>query len=385
MSDITPYLFSIASSFAFILVFVICGLVRWFHMCRPYDCKADYYYPARKIVAVSYLAACVQLPYLFNWSSPDAWLLVRGFFIVYVPAISSLAFKKFFFKNEEHDKYSYALIVGLSVSVILMMFVMACFGGDLSGKHSLIKVAIIAVSLLLTVYLLYVTIRLSRQIGDFVRGEYSNDEDFPVRFATSIVFVPTLATAIAWGAYVCDSRTMTSVMNVIMTVTGFTILLVILHPQRNGGGSPSTDVINIIESSASEIENTPVDDNSDALPESRLNGTLPEYLKDRLEQQIRSLVSEKRLFLHPGLKRSELSEMLGSNRTYLSIVFKERFGSFYGYINRLRIEYAIRYAEEHPGADRQEIAVNSGFGSVKTYDRVRKAYMAGDFLTAEDK
>lgn len=376
MADSTYYILCVASSFAFILTFFLCGLVRWFHMCRPYGENESYYYPARRIVTISYFAACLQFPYLFYWHSPDAWLLVRSFFIIYVPTIGALAFRKFFFTGSARDRYVFAIAGGLPFMVILVLFVLAWLGGGLTEIHGWLKTVVVAVSLSVTAYLLYVTVCLRHQINDFIRGEYSSDEDFPVRFASSIVFVPLLATIISWGVFLCDSRAMTAALNVVMMVTGFVILLVILHPQRNGSGSAPSEVIGIIESSASD---------SDELSGlvglqsgSCRTGVLPEYIKDRLEQQIRMLVSERQLFLRPGLKRSDLSEILGSNRTYLSIVFKERFGSFYSYINRLRIEYAIGYAGEHPDADRQEIAVNSGFGSVKTYDRVKKAYMAGE-------
>lgn len=52
----------------------------------------------------------------------------------------------------------------------------------------------------------------------------------------------------------------------------------------------------------------------------------------------------------------------------------ERFDSFYAEVNRLRIKAAIKYKEQHPSADREEIAVNSGFSNVKTYSRNLKLY-----------
>ena len=46
-------------------------------------------------------------------------------------------------------------------------------------------------------------------------------------------------------------------------------------------------------------------------------------------------------------------------------------------IFRLRIEHAIRYREAHPEASQLEVAVNSGFGTVRTYNRVKKMYAEG--------
>lgn len=326
----------------------------------------------------SYFAVCLQIPYIFHWHSADAWLLVRSFFIIYIPAISSLALKSFFFGNKRWRRLRLTLIGGLPGAVVAGLFVLACFGGGVSVRSDVFLAAIIVVALFLLAYLLRVTVWLRRQIGVFIHGEYSNEEDFPVRFASSIVFVPMLATAVAWWVFLCDSRAMTAVLDVAMSVLGLIILLVILHPQRNGNGMLSS---NVIEECLSASDDDDAAEEPEADREERpvrhKTSVLPDYVKDRLEQQIRTLINERQLFLKPGLKRSELSEMIGSNRTYVSIVFKERFGSFYGYINKLRIEYAIHYAGTHPDADQYEIAVNSGFGSVKTYTRVKKAYSSG--------
>ena len=68
------------------------------------------------------------------------------------------------------------------------------------------------------------------------------------------------------------------------------------------------------------------------------------------------------------------TDAVESNSKYVSLVMNERFDSFYAEVNRLRIKAAIRYKEQHPSADRDEIAVNSGFSNVKTYSRNLKLY-----------
>lgn len=83
--------------------------------------------------------------------------------------------------------------------------------------------------------------------------------------------------------------------------------------------------------------------------------------KDELEAKIRAALTEDRLYLNPNLKIGELADAVKSNRKYVSIVMKERFGSFYKELNRLRIEAAVRYREEHPSASREEIATHCGF------------------------
>ena len=40
----------------FIVTGIICAVVRWFHMCRPYDREEKYFYPVRRLVALGYLS-----------------------------------------------------------------------------------------------------------------------------------------------------------------------------------------------------------------------------------------------------------------------------------------------------------------------------------------
>lgn len=348
-------------------------------MCRPYNDNASYYYPARKVVTVSYLSACLQIPYLINLQSGDAWFLVRSFFILYIPVISSVAFKSFFFGGKTRCRFGQTVVCCLSGVVLLSLFSLASLGGNFSEIHGWIKTSVVVLSMLFFVYLFRITLWLRSQISNYLHGEYSSEDDFPIRFASVMVFIPLLTTLVAWWIFLCDSKAMTAFFSIVVAVVGLVILLVILHPQRSGSGLVSiAAVVDDEEQVRDESEKEEELEGCDDTVLIRRADVLPEHAKDRLEQQIRKLVYERQLFLQPGLKRSELSEMLGSNRTYVSIVFKERFGSFYSYINTLRIEYAIRYAESHPEADRQEVAVNSGFGSVKTYSRVKKAYVAGE-------
>ena len=93
---------------------------------------------------------------------------------------------------------------------------------------------------------------------------------------------------------------------------------------------------------------------------------------DRLEMQVREYICEKQKFLNPKLNKTELARELGTNRTYLTTVFSERLGSFYSFVNKQRVEFARQYIKEHPKATQQEIALNSGFGSVKSYTRAKQ-------------
>ena len=105
---------------------------------------------------------------------------------------------------------------------------------------------------------------------------------------------------------------------------------------------------------------------------------IPSQVKKDIEGKIRKLVIDGKLYLNPNFNKTELVTLVGTNRTYLSEVLRDSFGSFYSFINKLRIEYAAEYSREHPTATNSEIAAQSGFGSVRTYTRVRGLYNNGE-------
>lgn len=71
--DLTSPIFYADACLIFIVSGIICAVVRWFHMCRPYSQEADYYYPARKQITFYYAAIMLQLPYFLSPMSEAAW------------------------------------------------------------------------------------------------------------------------------------------------------------------------------------------------------------------------------------------------------------------------------------------------------------------------
>ena len=83
----------------FIVTGIICAVVRWFHMCRPYDQEADYYYPARRQVTFFCAAVILQLPYFLCPMSEAAWQYVRIFSIIFYPCCFSMLFQRYFHRK----------------------------------------------------------------------------------------------------------------------------------------------------------------------------------------------------------------------------------------------------------------------------------------------
>lgn len=103
----------------------------------------------------------------------------------------------------------------------------------------------------------------------------------------------------------------------------------------------------------------PVSSSSPTTPDAMIG----EALKHRCE--------EEELYLQPDLTLAELARALGTNRTYLSAYFASQGTTYYGYINRLRID---RFCQLHRQARAEgrivgakQLAEQCGYGSYNTF------------------
>ena len=69
----------------FIVTGLICGFVRFRHMCRPFSEREEYFYPARKQVTVFYAAVAMLFPYVLAPENAGVWTYVRIWGIIYYP------------------------------------------------------------------------------------------------------------------------------------------------------------------------------------------------------------------------------------------------------------------------------------------------------------
>jgi len=87
-------------------------------------------------------------------------------------------------------------------------------------------------------------------------------------------------------------------------------------------------------------------------------------------------VKEKKPYLDPKLKITDMCLELGTNRTYLSTFINQEYGmNFSRYINRLRLE-ELEHMRKDPKLDRlkaMELIQHAGFSSYRSYLRTKKS------------
>ncbi len=90
---------------------------------------------------------------------------------------------------------------------------------------------------------------------------------------------------------------------------------------------------------------------------------------EMLRQQVARAIDERQLYLNPSLTIVDMAVECGTNRTQLSQFFNNELGmSFRDYINRCRIEYAVRLMASGEYKI-EELAELAGFGSTTTFYR----------------
>lgn len=357
------YIYYAAACLAFVLSSLFCAVVRWCHMCRPYNRHERYFYPARRLMSLIFLGFAMQAVYLFRLHSGDAWFFMRSFLVLFLPVAGTFAFKCYFFARPRRFRL-FAFFGGvLPMVMVFVLWMLALAGGDvLDGSMHIVATLVAGYAVGLFVLMLYATLWLFRRIREYQYGEYSNEEDFPLRFAVRVVFLPIAFVVVAWCLFISGSRAFCMWLHLVMSVTNVAVLIIILHPQRKGSMEQDEDVCC--------CQDGQMDDGIFMQDDAKTY--VSEEIKDDIEDRINEALHERKLYLDPNLRLGDLARAVGSNKKYVSVVLNERFGSFYTVLNKMRVDAAAAYVKEHPDATREEIASHCGFANARTYVRNQK-------------
>lgn len=102
----------------------------------------------------------------------------------------------------------------------------------------------------------------------------------------------------------------------------------------------------------------------------------PSYEPSELSQRIQKLMKQEQLFRHQNLKISDLVKLLGTNRNYVYMTINREMGiSFAEYVNRMRVEYAVKLIDKDPDCHLGNVAEEAGFSSSSSFYRNFKVFM----------
>jgi len=94
------------------------------------------------------------------------------------------------------------------------------------------------------------------------------------------------------------------------------------------------------------------------------------FIDQRLLKELKNHIENEHAFLQPDITLTNVSKLLGTNRTYLSSIINQQYGmNFNTYINHFRVKYVKDYIENNPDISKEEMVQLGGFGSKSTMNR----------------
>jgi len=344
------------AAMAYIVTCWVFSAVRWFHNCGTPKERRDYIWPDRKMQVMIYLTGTFLLPYVLNPKSEAAWLLMKTYFpCTYYYYCGSLIFCFFGTVKQWKTWKTANLIAGIVTASAIMPFILHAWyplgllspvGIKVCNVWALVVSHIMMLYAGVAMWQVWQWLKLARDVN------YSNPEDFPIEYASRMLVIPIVLTPFLWPAYITDSPKVMAVLCVPLAIFNILLLLNVMPVWRRAA------ILSTIEEENEEprLEN-------DELAEERTN---------RIANEIEQFVNTESAYLDPHLKLEQIVERCSFSRSYVSMVFTERFGSFSDYVNGLRIDYYERYMTQHPNSTLDAAAEASGFTSYKAYLKAKE-------------
>lgn len=394
-----PENFYSLACYTYILSGVICAVVRWFHMCRPFDQRSDYFYPARRQVTFFYAATALQLPYMLCPGDPGSWFFARSFGILYYPVCFALLYHRFF---QMRHLWSKKLSIAYFCSPFLLLgalFVIVVFHQNdlLLPYKRLWECIMVCVSILLTYRLVKECRWVAKKVESYHTQNYSNESDFPFTFAKNMLYLPAVWLIVMWTLFLLDNQMVKAFIDLIMAAWHVLLLCRILHPSRPVSSKRSIDDMKTIEDENMErilqenellekvveatdnliLEEPCTEDEADVTDEAGVtdennetdeanerqlierNG---ENTRQRIEKEkwesvkneVLTIVSRR--YLEPSLKRIEVIRDVSAMNHTLAGTFITQVG-FYRLVNAFRVRHYERLMESDSTSNLgQEIA-----------------------------
>lgn len=323
--------------------------IRWFHTCQEPKESHSYIWPDRKLQVLCYLCGTVLMPYVINPTDEAAWLLMKSYFpatYYFYTGLLLLCYAGTVKQWSRWKSVSWVAAIVVVTTILLPVLnawlpfeVMSAQG--VQFWHYVITIE----SLLMMAFCCLAMWQVWKWIRESYDANYSNPDDFPVRYASTVLVYPFILTPLLWPAYILDSRQVMAVLHILLSVFNIVLLITVMPAWRRKFILPST-----------AEDNDPDDDVS-------AQNVHIDELMDQTALEIRAYVEGQRAYLDPHLKVDDVVSHCQLGRTYVSMTFQRRFGSFASYVNGLRLTHYEQYIADHPDETKESAALASGFSN----------------------
>lgn len=358
----------------FIVTGLICATIRLCHMCRPFDKEKDYFYPARIQVSAAYASiALLMIPYWLDPMNDAVMLAVRIAGIVFYPISFSLLFGRYFEGRRCHAPL-YLAALSLTFTALLALIVLAaCLPEKTFAAGRTMMAAGGVLSIAFSVELVMLLGRIRRRIDNFHQQNFSNEDDFPYRFAKKVIFLPVIWIVLEWAIFITGSREVKAALDLLFSVTMVAFLCAVLHPQKSLRTAPAEreadplhgepELPQPLEEFEGSIEEDEEDEDDDAEPEAA-------FQDEETKKRVLEIIGRR--FREPHLQKKDVLAEIERGKVHQANLFIRSVG-YYNLINMFRLEYARQYAAANPNLKQSVIAQAAGFSSGSSFSKAKKS------------
>ena len=334
----------------YITVCLMAALVRWFHMCRPYNNRPRYYYPARPFLTGAWLSALTLFPYVIHPGSPDAWYLARFYFLPVTLFHFPMILFSYFGTVMQWQKWRRPVILsGIPVALVLLTaMALALVPGEQLSGTALSLWLLYGLGAIVTVLFFTCIAVVNGWANRFDPDDYSNPADFPVTQARRWTMIVLLNLVLCWTGTLLNNPPALAVIMLVIAASSVLSLITALSSSRR---RPLEEPSPAAEDASAETSRR----------------SLPKIKQKEMLAAIRLVVETREGFLDPHLSLQDVAEHCGYSRTYISSLVKSELGGFATYVNRLRLAYVDDYLAKHPEVPLSEAIDAAGFSSRPRY------------------
>lgn len=375
----TTYLIFFAANLTFLVTHLYGWLLKWFYRPEAYGEHFRELFPAQRIVGMTYLMQLFELPYLLQIGDSDALLYVNAFSLLFLSIQFIIMCEVYFFPKHKH-KRQYPLIYLPAILVLLPMFLQAV--KLISLPEGWRTWAMVAVSILFAFYFglnIHMTIRIERAVRLANEEQYADSDDFPVRFANIVKWMPAFVIVLLAINFYADDPWMKFGHDLFFIGANVWLCILTLNPWRKVNSDLG------IQHSEFDIQEAEIETLDDVLSDEEESPVIPQPLSDsnhllsdakfdELAHRLNKLLNEEHIFTEPHITIDTLIQHLGTNTKYLAeVIRRSGYQSFYDMISQHRVRYAIALIHQHPDERLADISDLCGFSSQASMTKAFKA------------
>ena len=365
----TTYLILFAANLAFIVTHLYGWLLKWFY--RPEAYKEDFWrlFPAARAMGLIYLLQLFELPYLLQIGDRDALLYVNAFSLLFFSLQMLVILRAYFFPQNKLRMRDYWIVIP-AVVVLAPMFLQAV--KVIALPEAWRPWVFVVVTVVFAAYFwrsIRMALKIRRKVRMVNEAAYADEDDFPVRMAQYLQWVPTIVCGVMALNFYLDDPAIKAIRDIIFTGVGTWFCIFTLNPRRKVFTPHEEAIIEQMEQAVPLFPEGEATEGRDGHDTPRGSEVF-----DDLARRLAGLLTDERIFTEPHLTSDVLLQRLGTNAAYLSEAIRRcGYQSYYDMISQHRVRHAIALIAQHPDLRLQDIADRCGFSSPSSMTKAFKA------------